>query len=87
VCRLPAPAILVAALAPLLLTTVCPGEQHTRFPAVSADSYFVILLVATLCSVVAVWLRSVRIPGWRGIDSRRTHCLAWASALANHEVR
>jgi hypothetical protein len=60
---LPALAIIVAALAQLLLTTIWPGVQHIRFPVVSADSYFVILLVAALCFLAAAWLqRNVRIP-------------------------
>lgn len=36
---LPALAILVAALAQLLLTTIWPGVQHIPFPVASADSY------------------------------------------------
>ena len=58
---LPALAILVAALAQLLLTTVWPGVRRIAFPGVSADSYFVVLLLVVLCFVVASWLqRNVR---------------------------
>ena len=62
---LPALAILIAALAQLLLTTIWPGVQHIAFPGVSADSYFVVLLLVLLCFVAASWLqRNVRtLPG------------------------
>jgi hypothetical protein len=58
---LPALAIIVAALAQLLMTTIWPGVQHIAFLGVSADSYLVVLLVAALCFVAAAWLqRNVR---------------------------
>jgi hypothetical protein len=69
---LPALAIIVAALAQLLLTTIWPAVQHIHFPGVSADSYFVILLVAALCFFAAAWLqRNVRIPAGN-VESRIT---------------
>ena len=54
---LPALAILVAALAQLVLTTIWPAVQHIPFPGVSADSYFVVLLIVALCFVAASWLQ------------------------------
>ena len=77
---LPALAILVAALAQLLLTTIWPGVQHIPFPGVSADSYFVALLVAALCSLSAAWLqRNVRISA--GVVCTAVVPIAWLGLM------
>ena len=52
---LPAVAIIVAALAQLVLTTLWPGIQAVLSPVVSLDSYFVVLLVLGLCFLAGRW--------------------------------
>ena len=58
---LPALAIVIAALAQLLLTTIWPGVQKVPVAGVSADGFVVLLLIVALCFVAAAWLqRKVR---------------------------
>jgi hypothetical protein len=54
-------AIFVAALTQLVLTTIWPGVRRIAFAKVSADSYFVVLLLVALCFIAAAWAeRNVR---------------------------
>jgi hypothetical protein len=72
--------VALPALAQLLLTTIWPGVQHIPFPVASADSYFVVLLVAALCFLAAAWLqRNVRTPA--GVVCTAVVPTAWLGLL------
>ena len=54
---LPALAIFVAALAQHILVIAWPGIREIRFPIVTADSYFDVLLTGFLCFLAGVTLQ------------------------------